>query len=74
MTAERRADVERMLRSGYSIAATARAIGVVPATIYNNFGRDKISALRAEAVETGEEDHSRQQPAVEESNHLRVIK
>ena len=35
---------------------------MVPATIYNNMGRDKIAALRAEAVEAGEEDGQRQQP------------
>jgi hypothetical protein len=74
MTPERCAEVERMIRAGYSLAATAREIGVVPATIYNNMGRDKIAALRAEADEAGGEDSSPQQPAAEEPGHLRVIK
>jgi len=59
-----------MIRSGYSIAATARAMGVTPATIYNRIGRDKILTLR----EAREQEGSQQEPAGEESGHLRVIK
>jgi len=70
ITPERRAEAERMIRSGYSIAATARAMGVTPATIYNRIGRDKILTLR----EAREQEGSQQEPAGEESGHLRVIK
>ena len=75
MTPERCAEVERMIRAGYTLAATAREIGVTPATIYNNMGRDKIATLRAEAEEAREKDSSsHQQPATEEPGHLRAIK
>jgi hypothetical protein len=70
ITPERRAEVERMIRAGYSIAATAREMGVTPATIYNRIGRNKISALR----EAREQNEPQQEPAGEESGHLRVIK
>ena len=70
MTPERCAEAERMIRSGYSIAATARVMEVTPATIYNRIGRDKISALR----EAREQEDSQQEPVGEESGHLRVIK
>jgi len=70
MTPERCTEAERMIRSGYSIAATARVMGVTPATIYNRIGRDKILALR----EAREQEDSQQEPAGEESGRLRVIK
>jgi transposase-like protein len=74
MTAERRADVERMIRAGYSIAATAREIGVVPATIYNNFPRDLIAQMRAAGEGAAEQEGSTHEPAGDQPGHLRVIK
>lgn len=66
MTPERRADAERLLRAGHSIAATAREIGVVPATIYNNISRSRIAELRSEGAD-GETEPSG-------DGHLRVVK
>jgi hypothetical protein len=74
MTPERREQVERMLRSGYGIAATAREIGVVPATIYNNFGRDKIAEFRAEGRAARKQKTSTPEPPGEDPSHLRVVK
>jgi hypothetical protein len=74
MTPERRADVERMLRAGRSLAATAREIGVVSATIYNNFGRNKIAELRAEGRAAKQQATSSSEPEGEERGHLRVVR
>jgi transposase-like protein len=74
MTPERRAQVERMLRGGYNVSAVAREMGVVPATIYNNFGRDRIAELRAEAKARKEQGSASPIEAGEEPNHLRVVK
>jgi transposase-like protein len=74
MTPERRAEVERMIRAGYSISATAREIGVVPATIYNNFPRDLIAQMRAAGEAAGEQEDSTHQPTGDEPGHLRVVK
>jgi hypothetical protein len=70
MTPERCAAAERLIRAGYSIAATAREMEVTPATIYNRIGRDKISALR----DAREQAASEREPEGEESGRLRVIK
>lgn len=73
MTPELRAEAERLLSSGYSIAATAREIGVVPATIYNNFGRNKIAELRTQG-RAAKQAASSSEPAGDEPGHLRVVK
>lgn len=75
MTPERCAEAERLLSAGYSLAATAREIGVVPATIYNNISRSRIANLRAEGRVTQQEASSSSEPDEgDETSHLRVVK
>jgi DNA invertase Pin-like site-specific DNA recombinase len=49
LDAEKITRIEEMIRSGSPLNKAAKALGVTPATIYNNIPRERIADLREEA-------------------------